>query len=152
MLHLVGLLSSYFAHDARSQKPKAYTFGFLCQELKTFPLIQVTRKHLRLLCLSNCRQFSVAKSHHPIGSRKPLGVASFQCHVSVIFAYIALDRTKRKLEKSGFVKSRLYCNRLILPVGPRVVAVERRTLKYPRAMKPPDASPRIGHRIARLAS
>ena len=24
MLHLAGLLSSYFAHDARSQEPKAY--------------------------------------------------------------------------------------------------------------------------------
>ena len=29
MLHLVGLLSSYFAHDARSQEPKAEWFGLL---------------------------------------------------------------------------------------------------------------------------
>ena len=54
-MHLVGLLSSYFAHDARSQEPKAYSSTF---PFATTPTVNAV--------LVNAQQYTVLLNRCPL--------------------------------------------------------------------------------------
>ena len=71
-MHLVGLLSSYFAHDARSQEPKAIT---LCSGLRRFTalLLSPVIQHMEVLM----DKFKIAVSPMDLSQHTLLGVPDF---------------------------------------------------------------------------
>ena len=101
MLHLVGLISSHFAHDARSQEPKIEGYFKICSnKYLIIPTgLAAAPINLATLSMTNITILTLFGSYHTVSTGPRLSVGIFRNTICFFTEELLAPRPTPKLEK-----------------------------------------------------